>query len=90
MSRQNFPCRDRETCRLWKLGRDRVWPRSRGLVLRHSILCHDRVGQDQKFLCRDKVSLCRDRVLSWARFLCRDRIFYVTIEYGQMRGFVLL
>ena len=31
------------------LCRDRVWPRPKGLVSRHSILCRDRVSQDQEF-----------------------------------------
>ena len=123
MSRQRFPCRDRdghdkrsglrrslvkakrfcvatEICsvaigfhgvvlRQGILCRDIVWPRPKGLVLRHNILGLDRVGQGQEFLCCDRVFRCRDRVWPWAGFLCLDRIFYVATQYGQMRSFVL-
>ena len=65
-------------------------------MLRHSILCRDKVGQGQEFICRDRVFLCRDRVFMcrdrvwpWVGFFCPDRIFDVMTKYGQIRGFVL-
>ena len=32
-------------------------------------------GQDQEFLCLDKIFLCRDRVSQGDENLCRDRVF---------------
>ena len=58
-------------------------------MLRHNILCHDRVGQGQDFLCHDRVILCLDWVWPWVGFFFRNRVFYTVIEYDQMRGFVL-
>ena len=83
VSRQDFTelCHDRVLCR------DKVWPRPKVLVLRHNMLCCDRVGQGQEFLYHDRVFLCRDRVWPWAGFFCRDIIFYVAVEFGQMRRF---
>ena len=84
MSRQRFPCRDRD-------GQDKRLGVTIKFGLRQGISCCDRVfyvatefGQDQGFflsrqgifmsLCHDKIFLCRDKVLA------KTKGFLVAIE----------
>ena len=89
MSRQRFPCRDRD-------GHDKrsgvvpfvlqqVWPWQGFLYRNRAFQVATKFCQGQEFLCRNRVFLCRDRVWSRLRVLCLDKIFYVMTELAKVK-----